>query len=156
MSSAPQFSHLHVHSEYSILDGANQIGPMIDRACECGMQHVGLTDHGTMAGTLELYQKATKAGIRPVLGMEAYVTPDQAVKSLPDNQRSETTHLTLLARDNRGWQNLMALSSQACLERVYYKPRTDYARLEQYAGLGLLGGETAALVSEIVRPELED
>ena len=74
-SNPPPFSHLHVHSEYSILDGANQIGPMIDRACECGMSHVGLTDHGTMAGTLELYRRATKAGIRPVLGMEAYLTP---------------------------------------------------------------------------------
>ncbi|MCW2928700.1 MAG: dnaE, partial [Thermoleophilia bacterium] len=129
MSSAPAFSHLHVHSEYSILDGANQIGPMVDRACECGMAHVGLTDHGTMAGTLELYRTATKAGIRPVLGMEAYLTQDQALKAMPDGTRSETTHLTLLAADNVGWQNLMALSSQACLEGMYYKPRTDYEHL---------------------------
>jgi DNA polymerase III subunit alpha len=150
-SSAPAFSHLHVHSEYSILDGANQIGPMIDRACECGMQHVGLTDHGTMAGTLELYRTATKAGIRPVMGMEAYLTPDQAVRALEDGKRSETTHLTLLASDNVGWQNLMALSSQACLEGMYYKPRTDYEQLAQRAtGLICLTGCMASKTQQLI------
>lgn len=150
-SSAPAFSHLHVHSEYSILDGANQIGPMIDRACECGMQHVGLTDHGTMAGTLELYRRATKAGIRPVLGMEAYVTADQKIRALEDGKRSETTHLTLLAQNNVGWQNLMALSSQACLEGMYYKPRTDYAQLEQKAeGLICLTGCMASKTQQLI------
>ena len=150
-SSAPAFSHLHVHSEYSILDGANQIGPMIDRACECGMAHVGLTDHGTMAGTLELYRKATKAGIRPVLGMEAYLTQDQSIRALADGKRSETTHLTMLAKDNVGWQNLLALTSQAALEGMYYKPRTDYARLEQKSeGIIALTGCMASKTQQLI------
>jgi DNA polymerase-3 subunit alpha len=115
------------------------------------MAHVGLTDHGTMAGTLELYRKATKAGIRPVLGMEAYVTPDQSVRALEDGKRSETTHLTLLAEDNVGWQNLMALSSQACLEGMYYKPRTDYAQLEAKAkGLIALTGCMASKTQQLI------
>lgn len=150
-SSVPDFSHLHVHSEYSILDGANAIGAMVDRACECGMQHVGLTDHGTMAGTLELYRKSTGAGIRPVLGMEAYLTADQAIRAHEDGSRSETTHLTLLAENNVGWQNLMALSSQACLEGMYYKPRTDYAHLEAKAqGLICLTGCMASKTQQLI------
>jgi DNA polymerase-3 subunit alpha len=112
---------------------------------------VGLTDHGTMAGTLELYRKATKAGIRPVLGMEAYLTADQQVRALEDGRRSETTHLTLLAESNEGWQNLMALSSQACLEGMYYKPRADYAQLEKKAkGLICLTGCMAAKTQQLI------
>jgi DNA polymerase-3 subunit alpha len=151
MSSAPDFSHLHVHSEYSILDGANQIGPMIDRACECGMSHVGLTDHGTMAGTLELYRRATKAGVKPIMGMEAYLTQDQKVRALEDGSRSETTHLTLLAQDFKGWQNLMSLSSQACLEGMYYKPRADYEQLAARAkGLLCLTGCMASKTQQLI------
>jgi DNA polymerase-3 subunit alpha len=151
MAPAPSFSHLHVHSEYSILDGANKVGPMIERACECGMKHVGLTDHGTMAGTVDLYKKATKAGIHPVLGMEAYLTQDQSIRALEDGKRSETTHLTLLAADNGGWQNLMSLSSDAFVNGMYYKPRTDYAQLEQKAkGLIALTGCMASKTQQFI------
>ncbi|MEO6866490.1 MAG: DNA polymerase III subunit alpha, partial [Gaiellales bacterium] len=151
MSSAPAFSHLHVHSEYSLLDGANQISPMIERACECGMEHVGITDHGTMAGTLELYKKATKAGIKPVLGMEAYLTEDQAVRTLPDGTRSQTTHLTLLAKNNVGWRNLIKLSSQAALEGMYYRPRADYAGLECHSeGMIALTGCMASKTQQFI------
>lgn len=151
MSTPPPFSHLHVHSEYSILDGANKVGPMVERACECGMAHVGLTDHGTMAGTLDLYKRATKAGIKPVLGMEAYLTPDQAVRALPDGKRSETTHLTMLAADNDGWRNLMKLSSQAYMEGMYYKPRADYAGLERHSkGIIALTGCMASKTQQLI------
>src|SRR5471030_594386 len=108
----PPFAHLHKHTEYSILDGACQISPLLERVGELGMEHVGITDHGTMAGTVEMYQKARKAGINPVLGLEAYVTPDHRVKMTDEGKRSETTHLTLLAQNEVGFRNLMQLSSK--------------------------------------------
>src|SRR5687768_16886481 len=123
MSSAPPFAHLHVHSEYSILDGACQIKPLVERVGDLGMEHIGLTDHGTLAGTIELYRTARKNGVNPVLGLEAYVTPDHTVRQNDDGTRSETTHLTLLAQDLEGWRNLVKLSSLGCLEGMYYKPR---------------------------------
>ena len=124
---------------------------MIERACECGMKHVGLTDHGTMAGTLDLYKKATKAGIRPVMGMEAYLTKDQSIRALEDGKRSETTHLTLLAKNNIGWQNLMALSSDAFMNGMYYKPRTDYTQLASKAeGMIALTGCMASKTQQLI------
>lgn len=147
----PPFAHLHVHSEYSILDGANQIGPMLERAAELDMQHVGLTDHGTLAGSLELYTRAAKLDIHPVLGMEAYVTPDVSVRQLPDGTRSETTHLTLLAENNEGWRNLMKLSSRAYLEGMYYKPRVDYDMLAEHgSGIIALTGCMAAKTQRLL------
>jgi len=151
MASPPPFAHLHVHSEYSVLDGACQIKPLVEKVGELGMEHIGLTDHGTMAGTVEMYQSARKAGIKPVLGMEAYVTADHGVKLGEDGKRSETTHLTLLAQSNTGWQNLLKLSSLGYLEGMYYKPRIDYEWMQQHSeGLIALSGCMASKTQQFI------
>ena len=151
MSSAPPFSHLHLHTEYSILDGACQVKPLVAKVGDMEMGYVGITDHGTMAGTVELYQQARKAGIKPVLGMEAYVTPDHLVKTTEGGQRSETTHLTLFAASNTGWRNLLKLSSLGCLEGMYYKPRVDYDWMSQHSeGIIALTGCMASKTQQLI------
>jgi DNA polymerase-3 subunit alpha len=125
------FVHLHVHSEYSILDGACRIPALAARAAEFEMPAVGLTDHGSMAGAVELYREAGKAGVKPILGCEVYVCDDRAA------QTKGNAHLTLLASDNTGYGNLIKLASAGYLEGYYYKPRVDWQLLEQHAG-GLL------------------
>src|SRR5262245_46625091 len=119
------FVHLHNHSDYSLLDGASPIGGMVERAAKLAMPALALTDHGSLFGAVEFYQEARKAGIKPIVGMEAYVT-----KGLrKDRTRDSAHHLVLLARDERGFHNLMKLSSLAFLEGFYYKPRVDHELL---------------------------
>jgi DNA polymerase III subunit alpha len=125
------FVHLHVHSEYSILDGACRIPALAARAAEFEMPAVGLTDHGSMAGAVELYREAQKAGVKPILGCEVYVCDDRAA------QTKGNAHLTLLATDNAGYGNLIKLASAGYLEGYYYKPRVDWELLEKHSG-GLL------------------
>jgi DNA polymerase III subunit alpha len=129
--SEAQFVHLHVHSEYSILDGACRIPALAARAAEFQMPAVGLTDHGSMAGAVELYRHATKAGVKPILGCEVYVADDRRA------QTKGNAHLTLLAADNTGYGNLIKLASAGFLEGYYYKPRVDWELLQTHAG-GLL------------------
>jgi DNA polymerase III subunit alpha len=134
VSEAP-FVHLHVHSEYSILDGACRIPALAGRAAEFGMPAVGLTDHGSMAGAIELYREAGKQGIKPILGCEVYVTDDRRA------QMKGNAHLTLLAADNTGYGNLIKLASAGFLEGYYYKPRVDWELLSTHsAGLLALSG----------------
>jgi DNA polymerase-3 subunit alpha len=129
------FVHLHVHSEYSILDGACRIPELAARAAELEMPAVSLTDHGSLAGTVELYREAGKHGIKPIVGCEVYVTGDRRV------QKKGYAHLTLLAESNEGYGNLIRLSSLGYLEGYYYKPRVDWELLEQHrAGLIALSG----------------
>jgi DNA polymerase-3 subunit alpha len=129
------FVHLHVHSEYSILDGACRIPDLAKRAAELEMPAVGLTDHGSLAGAVDLYKAARKEGVKPVLGCEVYVTDDRHV------QQKGQAHLTLLAETNEGYGNLIKLSSLGYLEGYYYKPRVDWALLESHgAGLVALSG----------------
>ena len=124
------FVHLHNHSDYSLLDGASPIPAMVRRAAELQMPALALTDHGAMFGAVEFYQEARKAGVKPIVGMEAYVTRGK----LTDRNPSDTAHhLVLLARDERGFKNLMRLASLAYLEGFYYKPRVDHSVLSQYA-----------------------
>ncbi len=130
MPEAP-FVHLHVHSEYSILDGACRIPALAARAAEFEMPAVGLTDHGSMAGAVELYREAGKAGVKPVLGCEVYVCDDRHA------QTKGNAHLTLLASDNAGYGNLIKLASAGYLQGYYYKPRVDWELLAEHAG-GLL------------------
>src|SRR5438105_11671659 len=139
------FVHLHNHSDYSLLDGASSIPGMVERAAELRMPALALTDHGSLFGAVEFYQAARKAGVKPVIGMEAYVTRG----SRRDRTRDTAHHLVLLARDEIGFKNLMRLSSLAYLEGFYYKPRVDHDLLSQYAqGLVALSacpqGEVAA------------
>src|SRR5205823_1145241 len=137
LSAVPEapFVHLHVHSEYSILDGACRIPALAARAAEFEMPAVGLTDHGSMAGAIELYRATQKVGVKPLLGCEVYVADDRHA------QTKGNAHLTLLAADNTGYANLIKLSSTAYLEGYYYKPRVDWELLHSHSqGLLALSG----------------
>jgi DNA polymerase-3 subunit alpha len=125
------FVHLHVHSEYSILDGACRIPDLAKRAAELEMPAVSLTDHGSLAGAVDLYKAARTEGVKPVIGCEVYVADDRHA------QQKGYAHLTLLAETNEGYGNLIKLSSLGYLEGYYYKPRVDWELLERH-GTGLL------------------
>src|SRR6478609_584109 len=141
------FVHLHVHSEYSILDGACRIPDLAKRAAELEMPAVSLTDHGSLAGAVDLYKAARDEGVKPVLGCEVYVTDDR------NAQQKGQAHLTLLAETNEGYGNLIKLSSLGYLEGYYYKPRVDWELLERHgSGLialsGCLSGRVAKALEE--------
>ena len=144
------FVHLHNHSDYSLLDGASSIPGMVKRAAELRMPALALTDHGSLFGAIEFYQEARKAGVKPILGMEAYVTRG----SRRDRTRDTAHHLVLLARDEEGFRNLMRLSSLAFLEGFYYKPRVDHEILSKYSA-GLLA-LSACPKGEVATDLLED
>jgi DNA polymerase-3 subunit alpha len=130
-----EFVHLHVHSEYSILDGACRIPALAARAAELEMPAVALTDHGSLAGAVELVRETGKAGVKPLIGCELYVAEDRRA------QRKGYAHLTLLAEDNTGYANLIKLASAGYLEGYYYKPRVDWELLERHSqGLVALSG----------------
>jgi DNA polymerase III subunit alpha len=134
MPDAP-FVHLHVHSEYSILDGACRVPDLVRRAAEFEMSAVTLTDHGSMAGAVQLFKESKGTGVKPIIGCEVYVTDDRHI------QQKGYAHLTLLAADNRGYSNLVKLSSLGYLEGYYYKPRVDWELLERHAdGIIALSG----------------
>jgi len=119
------FVHLHVHSHYSLLDGAIRIRDLVRTVPELGMDAVALTDHGNLFGAVEFYTAAKSAGIKPILGMEGYISPtDRHDRSMP-NQSSSAYHILLLAMNETGWGNLMKLSSRGYLEGFYYRPRID-------------------------------
>lgn len=142
------FCHLHVHTQYSLLDGAARIKDLMARAKEMGMTHIAMTDHGVMYGTVEFYKEAKAAGITPVLGCEVYV----AKQNMHDRQGRadrEYSHLVLLAENQKGYQNLVHLVSLGWLEGYYYKPRIDYDTLAQYSE-GLIG-LSACLSGDIPR-----
>jgi DNA polymerase-3 subunit alpha len=125
MPEAP-FVHLHVHSEYSILDGACRVPDLVARAAEFEMPAVTLTDHGSMAGAVQLFKAAKGTGVKPIVGCEVYLADDRRA------QRKGNAHLTLLASDNTGYSNLIKLSSLGYLEGYYYKPRVDWELLERH------------------------
>lgn len=134
MAAAP-FVHLHVHSEYSILDGACRVPDLVAQAAEFEMPAVTLTDHGSMAGAVQLWKATQGTGVKPIIGCEVYVADDRKL------QQKGYAHLTLLAADNTGYGNLIKLSSLGYLEGYYYKPRVDWALLETHAqGLVALSG----------------
>ncbi len=129
------FVHLHVHSEYSILDGACRVPALAARAAELEMPAVALTDHGSLAGAVELVRETGKVGVKPLIGCELYVAEDRRA------QRKGYAHLTLLAEDNTGYANLIKLASAGYLEGYYYKPRVDWELLERHSqGLVALSG----------------
>jgi DNA polymerase-3 subunit alpha len=129
------FVHLHVHSEYSILDGACRISDLVERATELEMPAVSLTDHGSMAGAVQLWKATRETGVKPVIGCEVYVADDRKAST------KGNAHLTLLAADNTGYGNLIHLSSLGYLEGYYYKPRVDWELLERHSsGLIALSG----------------
>ncbi len=149
-----EFVHLHVHSEYSILDGACRIPELAARAAELEMSAVALTDHGSLAGAVELYREAGKHGVKPLLGCEVYVAEDRLV------QKKGYAHLTLLAETNEGYANLIKLASAGFLEGYYYKPRVDWDLLGSHSkGLialsGCLSGRVCKALESGNRPEAE-
>jgi DNA polymerase-3 subunit alpha len=143
------FVHLHLHTEYSLLDGANSLDALIKKAIELRMPAVAVTDHGNLFGALDFYLKATKAGIKPIIGCEMYVAPGSRLdKSQPAGRHEEASyHLLLLARNKAGYKNLVKLVTAAYLEGFYYRPRIDKELLAAHSE-GLIG-MSACLSGEI-------
>ena len=125
------FTHLHLHTEYSLLDGMTRIDELMQKCIELGMDSVAITDHGVMYGAVEFYKAAKAAGIHPVIGCEVYVTKGDMHDKTPMN--SDYSHLVLLAENQTGYKNLIKLVSLAFTEGFYYKPRMDYELLEKYS-----------------------
>ncbi|MCK4368334.1 MAG: DNA polymerase III subunit alpha [Dehalococcoidales bacterium] len=145
------FSHLHVHTEYSLLDGMCRIPHLVERARELGMDSLAITDHGVMYGAIEFYLAAKEAGIKPIIGCEAYLAPNSRFGR--DASDKNKYHLILLAKNQTGYRNLIRLITKAHLEGFYYKPRVDKELLEQYhQGLIAL---SACIAGEVPRLILE-
>lgn len=122
-----EFTHLHLHTEFSLLDGMGRIDQYINRAQELGMKHMAVTDHGVMYAAMDWYTAATKAGMRPIIGMEAYLAAGPAAK-----RDRKSYHLLLLAENDKGYRNLLQLASKAALHGFYYRPRIDMEMLQEH------------------------
>ncbi len=148
------FVHLHLHTQYSLLDGAIKIDEVLERAKEIGQEAVAITDHGNMHGALEFYEHAQSAGVRPIIGCEFYLNPlSRHERKMKQQGGAGTYHLTVVAKNMTGYKNLCCLSSIAFKEGFYFKPRIDHECLEQYhEGLivmsGCLAGEVASYAKE--------
>jgi len=158
------FAHLHLHTEYSLLDGGNRVDRLLRRVKELGMDAVAVTDHGNLFGAMEFYTKAKAANVKPILGIEAYVAPDRDGKPGDRRDRTHTGvmdggyHLVLLAENLAGWKNLLKLSSDSFINGFYYRPRMDKSTLAQwFDGLiainGHLGSSIAFHLTNFVRSQ---
>ncbi len=148
---ASDYVHLHNHSQYSLLDGLTKIPALIDTVKELGMEAVAITDHGTLSGVIEFYKAAKAGGIKPIIGIETYVAPRKHTDKEPTKDKN-SYHLTLLAMNNQGYQNLMRLSTIANLDGYYYRPRIDHDLLQRYSdGLIVLSGCIGGEVSDALR-----
>lgn len=146
------FTHLHIHSHYSLLDGLGKLEDLVARTAEMGMHSLAVTDHGAMYGIVEFVQLAQEAGIKPIVGMEAYLAP-KGHQNKRGKVDSNPRHVTILAQNNQGYKNLVKLSTISHLQGYYYKPRIDYGLLEQHQeGLLVLSG---CLNGDIPRAILE-
>ncbi len=153
-NATPVFAHLHLHSEYSLLDGGNKIERLLKRVKELGMDAVAVTDHGNMFGAMEFYMKAKELGVKPILGIEGYVAVDREGKQGDRRDKTHTGekdggwHLVLLAENIQGWRNLLKLSSDAFLNGFYYKPRMDKSTLAQWAdGIVAINGHLGSSIA---------
>ena len=143
------FTHLHVHTEYSLLDGSNKIKEYVDRVKALGMDSAAITDHGVMYGVIDFYRAAQAAGINPILGCEVYVAPGSRFDREAGSGDDRYYHLVLLAENNQGYSNLMKIVSKGFVEGFYYKPRVDLSLLEKYhEGIIAL---SACLAGEVAR-----
>ena len=144
------FVHLHVHSEYSLLDGLGRIRDLVIRAKELGMPALALTDHGAMYGAIEFYQVAQQHGIKPIIGTEMYISP-RSMTQRDSKKDRRSSHITLLAKDNVGYHNLLQIATAAELEGFYYKPRVDKKYLAEHAqGLIALSGCGSGEIARLV------
>jgi DNA polymerase-3 subunit alpha len=140
------FTHLHTHTEFSLLDGLSRIPQLMDRAKELGQEAIGLTDHGVMYGAIQFYKEARSRGIKPIIGIEAYVAQNSRHDRTPEAK--QPYHMTLLAKNETGYRNLLTLATKAHLEGYYYKPRMDKEILEQHhEGIIALSGCATSEVS---------
>ena len=143
------FTHLHVHTEFSLLDGSCKIKEIVARAKELGMDSLAITDHGVMYGAIDFYKAAKEVGIKPVIGCEVYVAPGSRFDKSPGQSEERYYHLVLLAENNTGYQNLMKIVSKGFVDGFYYKPRVDYEVLNEYSeGIIAL---SACLAGEVQR-----
>lgn len=143
------FTHLHVHTEYSLLDGSSKIPELVKRVKELGMDSIAITDHGVMYGVIDFYRAAKAEGIKPILGCEIYVAPGSRFEKEVGTNEDRYYHLVLLAENDKGYHNLMKIVSKGFVEGFYYKPRVDYEVLEQYSeGIIAL---SACLAGEVQR-----
>ncbi|MFH1383990.1 MAG: DNA polymerase III subunit alpha [Candidatus Omnitrophota bacterium] len=151
MPAHTSFTHLHVHTQYSLLDGGCKVTDLIKRSCELRFPAIAITDHGNMFGVINFYTEAMKQGIKPIIGMEAYIAPQSRFDKSTAGLRETAFHIVLLARDEEGYKNLMKLSSIGYREGFHYRPRIDKNVLREYSA-GLIGlsaclrGEVAYLV----------
>src|SRR5215510_16011132 len=149
---ASSFVHLHLHTQFSLLDGANQIDPLVQQIKSFRQPAVAMTDHGNMFGAIEFYRKAKELGVKPIIGCEAYMAPGSRLnKDSSQLAHNDYYHLILLARNLTGYQNLIKLVSKAYFEGFYYKPRMDKDIInEHHEGLialsGCLSGEIPYLI----------
>ena len=149
-----RFVHLHLHSQYSLLDGGNRLDRLVKRVAELGMDAVAVTDHGNLFGAAEFYRRAKAEGVKPILGIEAYVAPDINGQQSDRKSREYTGvmdggfHLVLLAENQTGWQNLIKLSSDAFIDGFYYKPRMDKTTLRQWGdGIIAINGHLGSSIA---------
>lgn len=147
------FTHLHVHTEYSLLDGSNKIKEYVKRVKELGMDSAAITDHGVMYGVIDFYKEARANGVKPILGCEVYVAPNSRFDKELGGGEERYHHLVLLAENNTGYANLMKIVSKGFTEGYYYKPRVDMEVLETYhegiiALSACLAGEVPRLLTK--------
>src|SRR5437588_860133 len=148
---ARSFVHLHCHSHYSLLDGANRIPELVEHVKANGMNAIALTDHGNLYGAIEFYNACTEAGLNPIIGYEAYVAPGKRTEREARRRGDAGFHLTLLARNNQGYRNLIKMASIAFLEGYHYVPRIDKELLEAHKeGLICLSGCASGEFSEFI------
>ena len=126
-----KFIHLHVHSDYSLLDGAAKITDIIAKAKEHNMSHIALTDHGNLFGAIRFYKEARRVGIKPIIGIEAYMSSTSKHIKKNDDLGKPSYHLILLAKNEMGYKNLLKLTSISYLEGFYYRPRIDKNDIEK-------------------------
>jgi DNA polymerase-3 subunit alpha len=142
------FVHLHLHSEYSLLDGGNRVDKLVDRVKELGMDAVAITDHGNMHAAIQFYNTARKAGIKPILGVEAYVAPGDRRDRTYTGVADGGFHLVMLAETLKGWENLLYLCSEAYLSGFYFKPRMDREILEKHSeGIIVINGHLGSEIA---------
>jgi DNA polymerase-3 subunit alpha len=150
------FTHLHVHTDYSLLDGMCKIQELVARAKELGMEALAITDHGAMYGAMEFYKVAQSYGIKPIVGCEVYVAPEDRFTRTP-RKKARPFHLVLLARDETGYKNLIQLTTKAHLEGFYYKPRVDRELLQEHsAGLTALSACGSGEIPRLIQNERMD